>query len=289
MQFLFKREGLDRRIHVCSLHLSETWTRGTGLMDITSLQNTRIKHIVRLRDDKRQRRQDGLMLVEGYDEILLALAAGHQPQTLLCAPELVSRQITEVSPENFTVSRAVFEKVSYRENPDGWLAVFPIPHASLNDLKPGEPPLVIIAESIEKPGNLGAILRTADAAHVDGLLVCDPRVDLWNPNVVRASRGAVFIVPIAECDNASALEWLRTRRIRVLAATPSAEMVYSEVDLREPVALAVGTEDEGLSEFWLSNANIKARIPMLGRVNSLNVSVSTALIVYEAVRQRGTL
>ena len=255
-------------------------------MDITSLQNPRVKHIVKLRDDKRQRREDGLMLVEGYDEIQLALAAGHKPQTILSAPELASGEGIDVEAESITVSRAVFEKMSYRENPDGWLAIFPIPQISLAALKLSEPPLVIVAESIEKPGNLGAILRTADAVHVDALLVCDPRVDLWNPNVVRASRGAVFSVPTVECDNASARDWLTARKIRVIAATPSAEIVYTEVDLREATAIAVGTEDEGLTDFWMSQADVKVRIPMMGRVNSLNVSVSTALILYEAIRQR---
>jgi TrmH family RNA methyltransferase len=257
-------------------------------MDITSLQNPRVKHIVKLRDDKRQRREDGLMLVEGYDEIQLALSAGYEPQTLLSSPEIVSRQLTFSSAESLTVSRAVFEKMSYRDNPDGWLAIFPIPQISLNDLKLSDIPLVIVAESIEKPGNLGAILRTADAAGVDALLVCDPRVDVWNPNVVRASRGAVFSVPVVECDNASALEWLKSREIHILAATPSADVTYSDVDLRQPISIAVGTEDEGLTEFWMSNADVKVKIPMMGKVNSLNVSVSTALIVYEAVRQRNT-
>ena len=255
-------------------------------MDITSLQNPRVKHLVKLRDDKRQRKQDGLMLVEGYDEIQLALSAGYQPQTLFSAPEFASRQLERVNAENITVNRAVFEKISYRENPDGWLAVFHIPSVSLNDLKLSESPLVIVAESIEKPGNLGAILRTADAARVDAVLVCDPRVDVWNPNVVRASRGALFSVPTVECDNVSALDWLRSRKVRVLAATPAAETVYSDINLREPVAIAVGTEDEGLTDFWMSNADVKVKIPMMGKVNSLNVSVSTALIIYEAVRQR---
>lgn len=257
-------------------------------MDITSLQNLRIKHYVKLRDDKKARKQDGLMLVEGYDEIQLAIAAGNIPQTLLSAPELVSRQISGSFPETLTVNRAVFEKLSYRENPDGWMGVFPIPYTSLTDLKLSKSPLLIVAESIEKPGNLGAMLRTADAAGVDALLLCDPRVDLWNPNVVRASRGAVFSVPTVECDNASAWEWLKEKAIRVLAATPSAEVMYSNVDMHEPVAIAVGTEDEGLSEFWMSNADAKVKIPMAGKVNSLNVSVSTALIVYEAVRQRNS-
>lgn len=255
-------------------------------MDITSLQNPRIKHIVKLRDDKKTRKQDGLMLVEGYDEIQLALAAGHRPQALLSAPELVSRQISGDFPESITVNRAVFEKISYRDNPDGWMGIFPIPHTSLHELKLSELPLVIVAESIEKPGNLGAILRTADAANADALLLCDPRVDLWNPNVVRASRGTVFSVPVVESDNASAWEWLKTRKIRVLAATPSADELYFDVNMRQPVAIAVGTEDEGLTDFWMSKADVKVKIPMAGKINSLNVSVSTALIAYEAVRQR---
>lgn len=255
------------------------------MMDITSLQNPRVKHIVKLREDKRQRQMDGLMLVEGFDEINLALAAGHKPQTVLTSPELASRQSTFASADIITVSRAVFEKMSYRDNPDGWLAIFPIPRTTL-DSAGLLASLVIVAESIEKPGNLGAILRTADAARVDAVLVCDPRVDAWNPNVVRASRGAVFSVPVVECDNKSALEWLRARGIRILAATPSADRLYSDVDMREPTAIVVGAEDEGLSDFWMSNADVRVRIPMLGKVNSLNVSVSTALIVYEAVRQR---
>jgi len=259
-------------------------------MDITSLQNPLVKHVVRLRDEKRKRRTDGLMLVEGWDEIQLALSAGYQPRTILSAPELISRKFSiesaETGTERITVSRAVFEKMSYRDNPDGWLAVFPIPQISLEDLKLSSSPLVIVAESVEKPGNLGAILRTADAAQVDALLVSDPRVDLWNPNVVRASRGALFSVPTVECDNLSALEWLKKHDVRILAATPSANRVYSNIDLRQPIAIAVGTEDEGLTDFWMSNAHMKVKIPMMGKVNSLNVSVSTALIVYEAVRQR---
>jgi len=226
------------------------------------------------------------MLVEGYDEIQLAVAAGQKPQTFLTAPELASRQMEIHHAETLTVSRAVFEKISYRDNPDGWLAVFPIPDTSLDDLKISDTPLIIVAESVEKPGNLGAILRTADAAGVDALLICDPRVDIWNPNVVRASRGAVFGVPVVECDNASALEWLKMRKTRILAATPSSDVTYSDVDMRQPVAIAVGTEDKGLTDFWMSNADLKVKIPMMGHVNSLNVSVSTALIVYEALRQR---
>ncbi|CAG0958467.1 Putative TrmH family tRNA/rRNA methyltransferase [Anaerolineales bacterium] len=226
------------------------------------------------------------MLVEGHDELTLALSSGLIPQMLLTAPELDPAPLDISHTDITTVTRAVFEKISYRDNPDGWLGVFPIPKTSLADLKLSASPLVIVAESVEKPGNLGAILRTADAAHVDALLVCDPRVDLWNPNVVRASRGTVFNVPTVEVDSQSALTWLRLKGMRVLAATPSAETLYTEVDMKQPVAIAVGTEDEGLSDFWMDNADLKVLIPMMGKVNSLNVSIATALITYEVIRQR---
>ena len=263
-------------------------------MDITSLQNHTVKYIVKLREDKRTRQQDGLMLVEGYDELTLALDSGLEPQTLLSAPELASRSINIPNTDVTTVSRIVFEKMSYRDNPDGWMGIFPIPHNTLEGLKLSAAPLVIVAESVEKPGNLGAILRTADAAHVDAVLVCDPRVDLWNPNVIRASRGAVFVVPTVEVESPNALAWIRRRpalvegskKMRVLATSPSAEAHYTDVNLCEPLAIAVGTEDKGLSDFWMQNADITVKIPMAGKVNSLNVSIATALITYEAIRQR---
>jgi RNA methyltransferase, TrmH family len=256
------------------------------MLDITSLQNPRVKQIVKLRDDKKERQREGVMLVEGYDEISLAMGAGHTPRTILTAPDLIRRQITGTSAETLTVSRAVFEKMSQRENPDGWLAIFPIPHVALEDLQLGHSPLIIVAEAIEKPGNLGAILRTADAARVDAVLVCDPRVDAYSPNVVRASRGTVFTVPVVETKSSQALDFLQQRGIQILAATPSADLEYTRRDLRGPLAVAVGTEDLGLSPLWMERADTRVKIPMLGKVNSLNVSIATALIVYEVVRQR---
>jgi TrmH family RNA methyltransferase len=255
-------------------------------MQITSLQNERIKYLVKLREDRRQRQRDNLILVEGWDEIVLATAAGHTPQTLVTCPELATQPSPAASADVLAVTPPVFQKISHRDNPDGWVAVFPTPENSLQALRLGERSLVIVAESIEKPGNLGAILRTADAAGVDALLVCDPRVDLYGPNVVRASRGTVFSVPVAQAQNADVLDFLRGHGMRVLAATPSATTPYTDEDLRASVAIAVGTEDQGLSGFWLHHADAKVLIPMLGKVNSLNVSIATALIVYEALRQR---
>lgn len=255
-------------------------------MDITSLQNPKIKHIVKLREDKRQRQKDDLILVEGFDELTLALSCGLIPQTLLTAPELVTKQLNFSNADVLTLSRNVFEKISHRENPDGWLGIFPTPKTSLEQIKLSDPALVIVAESIEKPGNLGAILRTADAANVDAVLVCDPRVDIWNPNVIRASRGAVFTLPVVEINSDEAVTWLRSKKMRILSATPSADEVYSNVNMKESIAIAVGTEDKGLTDFWMQNADVKVQIPMLGKINSLNVSIATALIVYEVVRQR---
>jgi len=215
------------------------------------------------------------------------LSAGHNPKILLSAPELTSHEMDRtVKTETLTVSKAVFKKVSYRENPDGWIAVFPTPKTTLEELKLGEAPLLIVAEAIEKPGNLGGMLRTADAAGVDGVLLCDPLVDLYNPNVVRASRGTLFTVPTVESTNQAALQFLQDRGIKILAATPQASADYTRQDLRGPLAIAIGTEDEGLTDFWMKRADISVRIPMKGKVNSLNVSVATALIIYEAVRQR---
>ena len=256
------------------------------IMDIISPQNPRVKHVVKLREDKRQRQRDGLILVEGWDEISMALASGLQPHTIFTALELASRQMKDIGSRALTVNRAVFEKMSCRENPDGWLALFPTPHAALEDLRLGDTPLVIVAESIEKPGNLGAILRTADAASVDALLVCDPRVDLYNPNVIRASRGAIFSVACIETSNQAALDYLRGHEMKILSAAPQADTLYTDVDLRQPLAIVVGTEDNGLTDFWLSHADVNVRIPMLGKVNSLNVSIAAALITYEALRQR---
>lgn len=257
-------------------------------MHITSVQNPKIKHIVKLREDKRQRQKDNLILVEGFDELTLALKCGLTPRTLLTSPELASQPLAFHSAEIFTVSRAVFEKISYRENPDGWLGIFPTPKTSLDQIQLSDPALVIVAESIEKPGNLGAILRTADAAKVDAVLVCDPRVDIWNPNVIRASRGAVFAMPVAEVNAHEAETWIRSKKMRIIAATPSADEIYFNINMKEPTAIAVGTEDTGLTDFWMNHADVKALIPMLGKVNSLNVSIATALMVYEAVRQRNS-
>jgi TrmH family RNA methyltransferase len=233
------------------------------------------------------------MLVEGHAELALALAAGARPQTLYLCPELLRpaesallSEATAAATEVFEVTRPVFEKMAYRQNPDGWLAVLPVEKRVLEDLTLGERPLVVIAEAIEKPGNLGALLRSADAAGATAVIVCDPTTDVNNPNVVRSSRGTRFTVPVVEARTDETLAWLRVHGLRILAASPRAALAYTQADMRGPLALAVGAEDAGLTTAWLDQADQVVSIPMRGRVNSLNVATATALLLYEAVRQR---
>ncbi|MCL5995535.1 MAG: RNA methyltransferase [Chloroflexi bacterium] len=261
---------------------------------ITSLQNPRVKQLVSLRD-RHHREQEGLMLVEGYDELSLALQGGTPKALYYCRPLVrdpaqftLLERVRATGAELIEVTERVCEKMAYRDHPDGWLAVFPLAHRSLDSLSLGPNPLIVVVEAIEKPGNLGAILRTADAAGVDALISCDPVTDLGNPNVVRSSKGALFSVPVAEATSADTLAWLRAHGIKTLAATPQATTLYTEVDLRQPVAIAVGAEKPGLSRAWLQQADIAVQIPMMGRVNSLNVSIAAALLIYEAVKQRGS-
>ena len=250
--------------------------------------------MVALRDHK-QRTRTGLMVVEGYDELKLALACGVKPLTLFYCPALQANilgpalmsQMQNLATELIEVEGRVFEKMAYRENPDGWLATVPIPHLTLADLRLSDLPFLVVVEAVEKPGNLGAILRSADAAGVDGVILCDPIVDLGNPNVLRASRGTVFSVPVVEASSRAALDWLQSHNIAVVAATPEAPRLYTQVDLRGPVAVAVGTERQGLSHVWRTGSAFNARIPMKGQVNSLNVAQATTLFLFEVIRQRG--
>jgi TrmH family RNA methyltransferase len=184
------------------------------------------------------------------------------------------------------MSRPVFEKVAYREGPDGWLAVADVPQRKLADIVLGERPLVLVIEGVEKPGNIGAMLRTADAAGVDAVIVINASTDLGNPNIVRSSKGTVFCVPVVEAGLGEVVEWLARHGVRLLAATPAADAVYTAVDLAGGVAVAVGAEKPGLSDELMDAAALRVRIPMAGKIDSLNVATSAALLLFEAVRQR---
>ena len=262
-------------------------------VEITSLQNPRIKQAVRLRD-RGPRDEAGLMLIEGYRELKRALDNGVRPTALFFCPEfylgenepgLVER-CGEAGAELFRCSRPVFAKLAYRDRPEGLLALAPQLKRRLEDLQLPPDPLLIVAEAIEKPGNLGSILRSADAAGVHAVIVCDRCTDLHNPNVVRASIGTLFALPVVEASSDETLAWLRARGIRLLAATPHAEREYTEADLTRGVAIVVGTEQVGLTDRWMSGADEKVRIPMLGQADSLNVANATTILLYEAVRQR---
>jgi RNA methyltransferase, TrmH family len=261
-------------------------------LEVTSPANPRIKQLVALRR-RRARDETGVTLVEGRAEIELALAAGVRPRSVYYCPAVQSGdqpdladRVREAGAEVVRVSRPVFEKVSYREGPDGWLAVVPAVDTSLAHVSLGLRPLILACAGLEKPGNLGAILRTADAAGVAAVIAADPVADWGNPNVVRASKGTVFSVPVASATSAEVLAWIAAHALQIVAATPDATRLVTDADLTGPTVLAVGAEHAGLSADWLERADVRVRIPMLGRADSLNVSASAAILAYEAVRQR---
>ena len=267
---------------------------------ITSPTNPRIKAVVKL-TDRRTRDASRRTVVEGVREVGLALAAGVAPVEAYVCPELIAgpeaerveRHLAGLAAsgmtELFYVSPPVFEKLAYRGNSGGLLLVIAYPNPSLDALAFRAAPLVVVIEDPEKPGNLGAILRTADAAGVDALIVPTGTAgtDPHNPNVIRASLGAYFTVPVVTPPAEEAIAWLRRRGIAIVATTPVAETLYTDADLTGPVAVVMGSEAWGLSETWLAAAGVQVRIPMAGRVDSLNLSAATALLLYEVVRQRG--
>ena len=260
---------------------------------ISSLQNPRVKTAVKLRQ-RSHRDELGLMLIEGFREVKRALDNGHAPSELFFCPELFQGQneaalidgCREAGAALFECSSPVFAKLSYRDRPDGLLAVAGQVRHALDALRLPPQPLVVVAEAIEKPGNLGTILRSADATGVDAVIVCDRCTDINNPNVVRASVGTLFALPVVETATRNALIWLRENRIQTVAATPDAEDLYTQPDFTKGTAVIVGTEQYGLSEAWLKEADQRVCIPMLGQADSLNVASATTILLYEAVRQR---
>lgn len=259
---------------------------------ITSLQNIRIKNIVKLSKAK-ERKAQNLFILEGARELTLALSSDYKPDSVFVCPELFAKtdypQVLHSINESliYEVSQQVFEKVAYREGSDGLIALIKPKQHSLDDLAIKSNPFVIILEAVEKPGNLGAILRTADAAQVDAVIVCDPQTDVYNPNAIRSSVGCMFTVPVAVCSSSEALLWLKQQGITSYAAELQASEWYQDVDYTAPSAIVMGTEADGLTDFWLDNADKRIKIPMRGKIDSLNVSVSTAVITFEAMRQRG--
>lgn len=283
---------------------------------ITSAQNRKVKELLTLVEKSKARSAAGLFVVEGQRELGHCLDAGFIPETLFICGEVMAVQNNAVNvaktghlAENIEgkdgldalVAKAealnprlgvvqipafLYEKVAYRGSTEGIIAeVHSVPR-SLEDLRLGENPLVMVLESVEKPGNLGAVLRSADAAGADAVIVCDPLTDIWNPNLIRSSVGAVFSVPVAVCTSADAIAFLKKRGIRILTAQLQDSEWYYDTDMTGASALVMGTESTGLTQAWRDSADAHIKIPMLGRLDSLNVSVSAAVLLYEAVRQR---
>lgn len=258
---------------------------------ITSLQNPRVKEVVKLHRSK-DRRESGLIIVEGFREIRLAIESGLKTEYLMVCPiHFHEENLGDILNMNdkfkcFEVNSQVFAKIAYRDQSDGLLAVMQATVKKLTDIALSENPLLIVLESVEKPGNLGAILRTADAAGVDAVIICDPLTDIYNPNVIRSSIGCVFTVQVATCTSTEALQWLKLKTIEPFAAALTAKNFYHQSDFGKPLAFVMGAEADGLSKYWLENTKSQVKIPMLGSIDSLNVSTSAAVLVYEALRQR---
>lgn len=254
---------------------------------LTSINNQNIKAALRLYE-KKERDKTGLFLIEGLAELNLALQNKLEFLKVFYAEEMLDEQakkiLAKIDGEKIAVSPQVFERLAYRGTVNGILAVVKQPEPK--DQKLPRNGLVLVLEKMEKPGNIGAILRTAEAAGVSAVFLCDAITDLYNPNIVRASLGAVFSLPIFCLNNAETYTWLKNNNFKIIASTPAADRNYYEVKMDGSVALLVGSEKDGLSEFWLENAAEKVLIPMQGQINSLNASVSAALLIYEAVRQR---
>ncbi len=260
--------------------------------EITSLRNPRVCRALALRS-RRDRDREKRIIIEGLREIQRAHAAGIIMHELfvcesLATPHgrLIAASLHKTGTTLLPCAEPVFRKLAYCEHPDGLIAVAGQREITLEQLDISDSPLLLVIEAVEKPGNLGAILRTADAAGVEAVIICDRVTDIYNPNVIRSSLGLVFSVPVVQVDSQKARSWLRTRRIRTLAATPEAQASYTEIDCRGALAIVVGAESVGLSKLWLESADITASIPMLGQSDSLNVSVAAGIMLYEAVRQR---
>ena len=268
-------------IYLCSRNMEENI--------ITSVQNARIKHVVALQQKSSLRREEGLFVVEGQREIEHCIEGEYEVvEVFKRSQESGVRREVE-----YIVTPQVYEKMAYRGSTEGIIGVVKSKGHSLSSLliPPSsflekDNPLVVVLESVEKPGNLGAILRSADAANVDAVIVCDPLTDLYNPNLIRASIGAIFTVPTAVCTSQECIAFLKERHIKILTAQLQDSYEYYNYDMRQATAIVMGTESTGLTQQWREAADAHIRIPMLGRLDSLNVSVSAAILMFEAVRQR---
>lgn len=258
------------------------------MKQITSVQNPFIKSLIQLQEKAKARKQSGTFLIEGMREIELAIKGNYEIETILFLPELVSNnQITKLTDNPIEISKEVYQKLAYRDTTEGILAVAKTKSLQLADLKLSENPLILVMEAIEKPGNIGAVLRTCDAAKIDAVIIANPKTDLYNPNIVRSSVGCLFTNQIATGSTEEVIDYLMQKNINFYSATLQNSTSYHTQNYTLPTALVVGTEATGLSELWRKKATQNIIIPMQGEIDSMNVSVAAAILIFEAKRQRG--
>lgn len=261
------------------------------IREISSPQNKEIKQLLQLQEKSRMRRKENAFLVEGRREIHLALKGGFKPESLYFCPDLASlEQLSLNLPETaniIKISQEVYDKLAYRSSTEGVLAVFKAKENALQNINlTSENPLILVAEAPEKPGNIGAILRTADAANVDAVIIANPKTDLYNPNIIRSSVGCIFTNQIATGSTSEIISFLKKKNISIYAATLQDSKVYHQIDFTTATAIVVGTEATGLSQAWRENATQNIIIPMNGEIDSMNVSVAAGILIFEAKRQR---
>jgi TrmH family RNA methyltransferase len=258
---------------------------------ITSIQNPLLKSLVQLQEKAKARKQSGTFLIEGKREIELAIKGNYQIETILFLPELVSEneinKFAKSASEVIEINKEVYQKLAYRDTTEGILAVAKTKSLKLSDLKLPKNPLILVMESIEKPGNIGAMLRTCDAAKIDAVIIANPKTDLYNPNTVRSSVGCLFTNQIASGTTEEVIRFLKDENIAIFGATLQNSTFYHTQDYTTPTALVVGTEATGLTQAWRDKATQNIIIPMQGEIDSMNVSVAAAILLFEAKRQRG--
>ena len=261
------------------------------MKQITSIQNSYIKSLVQLQDKAKARKQSGTFLIEGKREIELAIKGDYELDTILFLPELLSKeQITKLSKNSFDlieINKEVYQKLAYRDTTEGIIAIAKTKSLALSNLILPENPLILVMESIEKPGNIGAMLRTCDAANIDAVIIANPKTDLYNPNIVRSSVGCLFTNQIATGTTNEVIQFLKDKNIASFGATLQNSNFYHTENYITPTALVVGTEATGLSQAWRDHASQNIIIPMQGEIDSMNVSVAAAILIFEAKRQRG--
>ena len=258
---------------------------------ITSIQNPLIKQLIQLKEKSRERKKRNLFLIEGQRELVLALKGGYEITTLLYVPELILENEIKIlvtsSTELIEISKDVFQKLAHRDTTEGIIAIAKCKtHNVENIIFKKDNPLILVAEAPEKPGNIGALLRTADAANLDAVIIANPKSDLYNPNIIRSSVGCVFTNQIITGTTKEVLSFLKTKNINIYCATLQASLNYDTQDYTKPTAIVVGTEATGLSKDWLKNFTQNIIIPMQGQIDSMNVSVAAGILIFEAKRQR---